>query len=1295
MLTCVDQQQRESKYAATPPTHRRPRSAAPSGRTATSILASNAYLNPLLGRSLGSARAFSTTPSRDADAFDATDRRDPADDDTIAALIDKKRSNPRQKKPVPRRTSRKALQATQKPQLMHDLASLSQDTPDSTDLTPEQLEARLADLARQLEAAKQVNWDALYQDAQEARSLKNHLDYNYKNMQHSQKVTATRKLAEDYEARVKEIKCLREEHQRHVSELEKGYARLKLYVERQRAGEQGKQGEGEFSEQIERREQVKRRKEEVLRKKDELEVRLARSRATQAGIQVTTPNAVGAPDTLAASDAASDRSLSASSLHLDLPNGTFHLDANTTFVIHAPFARLQKQLGVLRSRLSAFHPRLDALPSDANTGSNAAKDKHTLQTYLKVLIARYREKTGVLGVREHDAEEAEQESEAEATKENVKAKILTQEARQRMAQKWNEMFSQSKGYVMTPEHLLEEQSALEIAEQQKPQESKAEADSKAEASRKAEASGRAEFRRHGEAAPQQRFEPEIEEFNEHGFLEDEYAMEEEARAADEAERARLLSVEPEQIAPVEEEDNSEIKEIGENEFLDEPVSAHEMDAEEEAIKRTAHDAPPSKEFLPPSNETINPDKNAQDAAPSLSSLHNVASTKDSLVTTPSHTASTPTSPQHSRRPVLPIPTPAKPKTHAYFGRRLKIYNAIEQRLRQIEKKKTVKNPVGVDTPVSPEVTSAIDAHLRDFLDEFDERLKQNKIDDHLTVSLVRRVRGGGHMNERQGGKKISPSFWADRFGILKQERMRADSVIPPVFPWFKVVKLGTSSAQGMTEKRHPAATKATAAPPPSITTPDISHFNPAPSSRTARNDPSFAAWALHQLSGGPNTSQTSEQARETLEANYKAVKPGWGTEDDRVAAAGLPEKYRPDVEMQGYEFMGSPRDDSRESSAPTVKARVQALTGTSTETESEEDRLARDPKRKARIAAELEILRRATTLRQDEDESEAASGEARGAEAEKQKPRITYESSLQPKGFVMKKQRGAVAEQKKKTKVLMKQNPVQTRLAPSSPTKVGARMQINSQPRPRRPLTVREVMQRSYSTHAHPLDELNKTLKKKEDSASEEPTPSPPASPAPSQSSPQPHPQPQPHLPHLTSSGAAHMVSISSKPHTPRTAIAVGTVYFSNPVPLTLITSNALKKGDVLGVSRIAGIMAAKKCPDIVPLCHPIALTHVGVELCTFAAGQAPGSTSPAGKGNDGMGHGGVKIEAKVACAGATGVEMEALTAVMGTALSVVDMCKAVDKFQRIGDVRVVLKEGGKSGVWKEFGWESWQNDAQ
>ncbi|KAF2497254.1 molybdenum cofactor biosynthesis protein MoaC, partial [Lophium mytilinum] len=167
------------------------------------------------------------------------------------------------------------------------------------------------------------------------------------------------------------------------------------------------------------------------------------------------------------------------------------------------------------------------------------------------------------------------------------------------------------------------------------------------------------------------------------------------------------------------------------------------------------------------------------------------------------------------------------------------------------------------------------------------------------------------------------------------------------------------------------------------------------------------------------------------------------------------------------------------------------------------------------------------------------------------------------------------------------------------------------------------------------------------------------------------------HLPHLTPSGSAHMVSITAKSATARTAIAVGRVRFSNPAPLPLIKSNALKKGDVLGVARVAGIMASKKCPEIIPLCHPILLSHVGVELALVDSGD------------EGTDHGAVEIEAKVQCTGATGVEMEALTAVMGAALTVVDMCKAVDKGMVVEGVTVVLKEGGRSGTWRKDGWVS------
>ncbi|KAF2744101.1 hypothetical protein M011DRAFT_470764 [Sporormia fimetaria CBS 119925] len=165
----------------------------------------------------------------------------------------------------------------------------------------------------------------------------------------------------------------------------------------------------------------------------------------------------------------------------------------------------------------------------------------------------------------------------------------------------------------------------------------------------------------------------------------------------------------------------------------------------------------------------------------------------------------------------------------------------------------------------------------------------------------------------------------------------------------------------------------------------------------------------------------------------------------------------------------------------------------------------------------------------------------------------------------------------------------------------------------------------------------------------------------------------QTHLPHLTPSGSAHMVSVSDKPSTVRTAIAIGVVNFSNPTPLSLIRSNSLKKGDVLSVARIAGIMAAKQCPTLIPLCHPIALSHVGVTLKLVDADEQK--------------HGGVEVQAKAQCVGPTGVEMEALTAVMGAALTVVDMCKAVDKAMRVEGVRVVRKEGGRSGTWCEEGW--------
>ncbi|WYZ40228.1 hypothetical protein EsH8_IV_000569 [Colletotrichum jinshuiense] len=159
-----------------------------------------------------------------------------------------------------------------------------------------------------------------------------------------------------------------------------------------------------------------------------------------------------------------------------------------------------------------------------------------------------------------------------------------------------------------------------------------------------------------------------------------------------------------------------------------------------------------------------------------------------------------------------------------------------------------------------------------------------------------------------------------------------------------------------------------------------------------------------------------------------------------------------------------------------------------------------------------------------------------------------------------------------------------------------------------------------------------------------------------------------PTLTHVSPTGSARMVSISSKTPTARIAKAACTVTFSSPVPLRLIRASQMKKGDVLGTARIAGIMAAKRTPDLIPLCHPILLSHVGVEV------------EPASDSDEETV---LNIEATVECDGKTGVEMEAMTAAGAAALTVYDMCKAVDKGMVVGGLRVVLKDGGKSGRWE------------
>jgi cyclic pyranopterin monophosphate synthase len=157
-------------------------------------------------------------------------------------------------------------------------------------------------------------------------------------------------------------------------------------------------------------------------------------------------------------------------------------------------------------------------------------------------------------------------------------------------------------------------------------------------------------------------------------------------------------------------------------------------------------------------------------------------------------------------------------------------------------------------------------------------------------------------------------------------------------------------------------------------------------------------------------------------------------------------------------------------------------------------------------------------------------------------------------------------------------------------------------------------------------------------------------------------------LSHLDANGHAVMVDVSAKPATARQAIARGRVSMQ-AATLELILSGGMKKGDVLAVSRIAGIMAAKKTADLIPLCHPLPLSSVRVELTATPGGED--------------GRAGVEIEACVGTTGQTGVEMEALTAVSVAALTLYDMCKAVDRGMTIEAVYLMRKSGGQSGLYE------------
>ena len=151
---------------------------------------------------------------------------------------------------------------------------------------------------------------------------------------------------------------------------------------------------------------------------------------------------------------------------------------------------------------------------------------------------------------------------------------------------------------------------------------------------------------------------------------------------------------------------------------------------------------------------------------------------------------------------------------------------------------------------------------------------------------------------------------------------------------------------------------------------------------------------------------------------------------------------------------------------------------------------------------------------------------------------------------------------------------------------------------------------------------------------------------------------------HFDKEGKAQMVDVSDKTETERSATAKGSVLMQ-PATLALIRDGAVKKGDVLSVARLAGIMGAKKTPDLIPLCHPLTLTSVQVDLTLDEARNA------------------VDITATCKLVGKTGVEMEALTAVSVAALTVYDMCKAVDKGMQIVDIRLIHKSGGKSGTFE------------
>ncbi|WP_292935617.1 cyclic pyranopterin monophosphate synthase MoaC [Noviherbaspirillum sp.] len=152
-------------------------------------------------------------------------------------------------------------------------------------------------------------------------------------------------------------------------------------------------------------------------------------------------------------------------------------------------------------------------------------------------------------------------------------------------------------------------------------------------------------------------------------------------------------------------------------------------------------------------------------------------------------------------------------------------------------------------------------------------------------------------------------------------------------------------------------------------------------------------------------------------------------------------------------------------------------------------------------------------------------------------------------------------------------------------------------------------------------------------------------------------------LTHFDEAGQAHMVDVGAKNETHRIAVATGVIHMK-PETLAIIQSGTAKKGDVLGIARVAAIMGAKRTSDLIPLCHPLALTRVTVDFAIDAARSS------------------VTCSARVETIGKTGVEMEALTAVQVGLLTIYDMCKAVDRGMVMSNIRVIEKHGGKSGEW-------------